>query len=226
MSTTIPHGAMDAVVCQPITPDPGQHDEVMARIGQMTRSLHENLRELGFDKVLEKATHDIPDVRERLNYVARMTEQAAQRVLNATDTAIPLQERIDAGASEVLDGWKTVLKAPFSEADYRDMATLTMQCLVDMRHDTSATKQQLLDIMMAQDFQDLTGQVIRKVTELAHHLEQQLVQLLIDYAPPSAEMRREAGNGLLNGPQINPAANSDVVADQGQVDDLLDSLGF
>jgi chemotaxis protein CheZ len=93
-----------------------------------------------------------------------------------------------------------------------------------MRNDTSATKQQLLDIMMAQDFQDLTGQVIRKVTELAHGLEQQLVQLLIDYAP--SEVKRETGNSLLNGPQIDPTNKSDVVADQSQVDDLLDSLGF
>jgi chemotaxis protein CheZ len=201
-----------------------EQDEMLARVGQITRTLHDSLRELGLDKVLEKATVEIPDVRDRLNYVARMTEQAAQRVLNATDTAIPLQERIDAGADEILNGWRTTLKAPFSEANYRDMATLTMQCLVDMRNDTSATKQQLLDIMMAQDFQDLTGQVIRKVTELAHGLEQQLVQLLIDYSP--AELRRESGSGLLNGPQINPASRSDVVADQGQVDDLLDSLGF
>lgn len=225
MTTPLPHVAADTA-CHAANTGSDQHDEVMARIGQMTRSLHENLRELGFDKVLEKATHDIPDVRERLNYVARMTEQAAQRVLNATDAAIPLQERIDEGAGEVFDGWQAVLKAPFSEPDYRDMATLTMQCLVDMRLDTNATKQQLLDIMMAQDFQDLTGQVIRKVTELAHNLEQQLVQLLIDYAPPSVEMRRETNNGLLNGPQINPTGNSEVVADQGQVDDLLDSLGF
>ena len=202
----------------------GEHDVMLARVGQITRTLHDSLRELGFDKVLEKATLDIPDVRDRLNYVARMTEQAAQRVLNATDTAIPLQERIDAGADEILHGWQAALKAPFSEANYRDMATLTMQCLVDMRNDTSATKQQLLDIMMAQDFQDLTGQVIRKVTELAHGLEQQLVQLLLDYSP--VEVRREVNSGLLNGPQINPSSKSDVVADQGQVDDLLDSLGF
>jgi len=101
---------------------------------------------------------------------------------------------------------------------------LTMQCLTDMRTDTGATKQQLLDIMMAQDFQDLTGQVIRKISELAHGLEQQLVQLLIDYAP--TEVRRESQHGLLNGPQINPVNKSDVVADQSQVDDLLDSLGF
>jgi chemotaxis protein CheZ len=203
----------------------GEHDEMLARVGQITRTLHDSLRELGLDKVVEKATQDIPDVRERLNYVARMTEQAAQRVLNATDAAIPLQERIDAGADEVLNGWNAALKAPFSEANYRDMATLTMQCLIDMRTDTSATKQQLLEIMMAQDFQDLTGQVIRKVTDLAHGLEQQLVQLLIDYAPTEM-VKRDAGSSLLNGPQINPTNKNDVVADQSQVDDLLDSLGF
>ena len=199
------------------------HDAMLARVGQITRTLHDSLRELGLDKVVQQATQEIPDVRERLNYVARMTEQAAQRVLNATDTAIPLQERIDAGAEEVLGGWQETLKAPFSEAQYRDMATLTMQCLVDMRNDTGATKQQLLEIMMAQDFQDLTGQVIRKVTELAHNLEQQLVQLLIDYAP--SEIKRESSNSLLNGPQIDPG-KSDVVSSQSQVDDLLDSLGF
>jgi chemotaxis protein CheZ len=201
-----------------------EQDEMLARVGQITRTLHDSLRALGFDRALEKATMEIPDVRDRLNYVARMTEQAAQRVLNATDAAIPLQERIDAGADEILNGWQATLKAPFSEANYRDMATLTMQCLADMRNDTGATKQQLLDIMMAQDFQDLTGQVIRRVTELAHDLEQQLVQLLLDYSP--AEVRRETHSGLLNGPQINPANKSDVVADQSQVDDLLDSLGF
>lgn len=201
-----------------------EQNEMLARVGQMTRTLHDNLRELGLDKVLERASVDIPDVRDRLNYVARMTEQAAQRVLNATDAAIPMQERIDAGATEVLNGWKKTFAAPFSEADYRDMATLTMQCLVDMQHDTNATKQQLLDIMMAQDFQDLTGQVIRKVTDLAHNLESQLVQFLIDYAP--SEVKRETDSTLLNGPQINPEGKSDVVADQSQVDDLLDSLGF
>lgn len=217
--------AGSVVAVQPIAAaEGGGTDDMLARVGQITRTLHDSLRELGLDRVLEKATSEIPDVRERLNYVARMTEQAAQRVLNATDAAIPMQERIDSGADEILNGWHTTFKAPFSEANYRDMATMTMQCLADMRTDTGATKQLLLDIMMAQDFQDLTGQVIRRVTDLAHNLEQQLVQLLIDYAP--AEVRRESGSGLLNGPQINPANKSDVVADQRQVDDLLDSLGF
>jgi chemotaxis protein CheZ len=224
VDTQFPDSSGFAAPSSTARPEVCEQSEMLTRVGQMTRGLHDNLRELGLDKVLEKASVDMPDVRDRLNYVARMTEQAAQRVLNATDTAIPLQERIDAGASEVLQGWKTIFDAPFSEANYRDMATLTMQCLVDMQHDTNATKQQLLDIMMAQDFQDLTGQVIRKVTDLAHNLESQLVQFLIDYAP--SEVKRETDNTLLNGPQIHPEGKSDVVADQSQVDDLLDSLGF
>jgi chemotaxis protein CheZ len=104
------------------------------------------------------------------------------------------------------------------------VADRTLEYLEQVQSSASNTRQELLNIMMAQDFQDLTGQVIKKVTELAHNLETQLVQLLVDYAPP--EIRRETGSGLLNGPQINPTGNPDVVANQSQVDDLLESLGF
>lgn len=204
--------------------DEGTHDEFLLRIGHMTRMLHDSLCGLGLDKLIEKAAHDIPDARDRLDYVARMSEQAAQRVLNATDAAAPLQEQIDVNANTIADGWKATLDAPFSEQAYREMAQKTLTLLDSTHNCTSDTKSHLMDIMMAQDFQDLTGQVIKKVTEIAKNLENQLVQLLIDFAPP--EMRRDNACGLLNGPQINPVGNSDVVANQGQVDDLLDSLGF
>ncbi|MGE5649635.1 MAG: protein phosphatase CheZ [Bacillota bacterium] len=201
-----------------------QQEEVLARIGQMTRALHQNLRALGFDKLIEKAAYEMPTARDRLSYVAKMTEQAAQRVLNATDVATPLQEGMDAGAGTLAAAWQELLQSPDADERYRAMAAQTLSFLEQVRSDAGTTKQQLLTIMMAQDFQDLTGQVIKKVTELAHGIEQQLVQLLIDYAPP--EMRRDAGSGLLNGPQINPEGNPDVVAGQEQVDDLLGSLGF
>ncbi|RZI42147.1 protein phosphatase CheZ [Herbaspirillum sp. HC18] len=197
---------------------------MLARVGQMTRVLHDNLRGLGFDKLLAKAAHDIPDARDRLDYVARMTEQAAQRVLTATEMASPIQDRIEADSYSISKDWQSAIQAPFSEHQYRVLAERTIAFLDETRGGASVTKQQLMDIMMAQDFQDLTGQVIKKVTELAHNIEQQLVQLLVDYSPQEA--RRETGSGLLNGPQINPTASADVVSSQGQVDDLLESLGF
>ncbi len=200
------------------------HDEMLLRVGQMTRSLHDSLRVLGFDKLLERAAHDIPNVRDRLDYVSRMTEQAAQRVLNATDTAAPLQMQIEVGASALTAQWQAALDGPFDGDDYRANVAQTLAYLNQTRTASGATRQHLQDIMMAQDFQDLTGQVIKKVTELACGLEQQLVQLLMDFSP--SEGKHEGGSGLLNGPQINPAVSNDVVSDQSQVDDLLESLGF
>jgi chemotaxis protein CheZ len=199
------------------------HDEVLSRVGHMTRALHDSLRGLGFEQLAERAAHDIPDARDRLDYVARMTEQAAQRVLNATDASGPLQEQIHDGAISIASEWQQLLQGSFTEQASRVMAERTLSYLSETQTATSETRQHLMNIMMAQDFQDLTGQVIKKVTELAHGLEQQLLQLLVDYAPP--EKKREVDTGLLNGPQINPLGQ-DVVASQEQVDDLLDSLGF
>jgi chemotaxis protein CheZ len=213
--------ARSAVTADAAADDPsGTQEALLARVGQMTRSLHDSLRGLDFDKLAARA-HDIPDARDRLDYVARMTEKAAQKVLNATEAASPLQERIGAGAKSLAQQWRALPAAEFAAMP---LAASTLAYLEQAAGDSELTRRQLMDIMMAQDFQDLTGQVIRKVTELAHGLEQQLVQLLVDYAP--GDPRRDADTGLLNGPQINPNASPDVVADQTQVDDLLESLGF
>jgi chemotaxis protein CheZ len=206
------------------TADASSHDEVLSRIGHMTRTLHDSLRGLGLDKLIEKAASDIPDARDRLDYVARLSEQAARKVLDATDAAGPLQDAIDDRAAELARGWQQLLDGNGGEADWRALAAKTVDNLDQTRSAASATKAHLMDIMMAQDFQDLTGQVIGKVTSIAQSLEQQLVEVLVDFAP--AEIKRELDSGLLNGPQIKPDGNTEVVANQGQVDDLLDSLGF
>lgn len=194
----------------------------MQKVGELTRNLHESLQGLGLDKLIQKAAHEIPNVKDRLNYVSLMSEQAAQRVLNATDEANPIQDQLEARTVHIKSAWENAVSAPFSEDNYREMAAQTLAHLEQTQASTQQTKQLLMDIMMAQDFQDLTGQVIKRITGLAHDMEQQLVQLLVDYAPQ--EIKRDSG--LLNGPQINPEAAVDVVADQGQVDDLLESLGF
>ncbi|MFZ6813175.1 protein phosphatase CheZ [Undibacterium sp. Rencai35W] len=204
--------------------DNEQHDDLLSRVGQMTRLLHDNLRGLGLDKLLERAAEDIPDARDRLDYVAKMSEQAAQRVLNATDEAIPLQESLDDGARKISVDFERLISSSTTLEQYQQTAQETLAYLKLVAANSKETKSHLMNIMMAQDFQDLTGQVIKRVTDIAQNLEQQLVQLLIDYSPD--EIKRDVGDGLMNGPQINPDGNVDVVSNQGQVDDLLDSLGF
>lgn len=199
-------------------------DEMLNRIGLMTRSLHDSLRGLGLDKLLEQAANDIPDARDRLQYVARMTEQAAERVLNAIDKAMPLQDEVAEASAALRQRWEQVLAVPSFKRDYDAVAADTLSFLQATGKSSEDSKALLMEIMMAQDFQDLTGQVIKKITELAQALEQQLVQLLIDFTP--ASVKQESDNSLLNGPQINPEAAHDAVANQAQVDDLLESLGF
>jgi chemotaxis protein CheZ len=202
-------------------------EEVINRIGHLTRTLHDSLRELGFDKLLETAANDIPDARDRLKYVARMTQQAAEKVLNATDAANPLQDQIAEGAASLQTQWAAIKANPSLKTDYDKVVDETLAYLGKTILSTSATKAQLMDIMMAQDFQDLTGQVIKKVTEIAQSIEQQLVQVLIDFTPGAPAIVKETEDDLLNGPQIAPEKTPElVVANQEQVDDLLDSLGF
>ncbi|MBC3886652.1 protein phosphatase CheZ [Undibacterium griseum] len=201
-----------------------QQDELISRVGHMTRLLHDSLRGLGLDKLLERAAEDIPDARDRLDYVAKMSEQAAQRVLNATDIAIPLQEKLDSEAKRIRESVALISQGAVTIEQYKQAMNDISSYLTMVSSHSMETKSHLMDIMMAQDFQDLTGQVIKKVTSLAQNLEQQLVQLLIDYSPN--DLKKDVVDGLLNGPQINPEGKTDVVANQSQVDDLLDSLGF
>jgi chemotaxis protein CheZ len=199
-------------------------EEFLSRIGHMTRALHDSLRGLGLDKLIEKAASDIPDARDRLDYVARLSEDAAQKVLNATDAAGPLQDRISDDARELRASWNSLLETGGgADPQWRALAQQTIAALDGAAAGTSQTKAHLMEIMMAQDFQDLTGQVIKKVTSIAQNLELQLVQMLIDFAPE--QLKKDSDNGLLNGPQIDPGREG-VVAGQEQVDDLLDSLGF
>jgi chemotaxis protein CheZ len=201
------------------------NDEVLIRVGHMTRALHDSLRGLGLDKLVEKAASDIPDARDRLDYVARLSEQAAKRVLDATDAAGPLQDAVESRSAELRTSWQTLLdRGTAGEADWRALAERSIAVMAENERAATATRAELMNIMLAQDFQDLTGQVIGKITSIAQDLEKQLVQVLVDFAP--SEIKRDLDNGLLNGPQIKPEGNIEVVANQGQVDDLLDSLGF
>jgi chemotaxis protein CheZ len=211
---------------EPVEPASGPDNGhlVFNRIGVMTRQLHDTLRELGYDRSLQEAAHAIPDARQRLSYISEMTEQAASKVLNATDIAKPLQDKLHSGAESLRARWDRLYANQLSPDEFRALAGETREFLGGVVNDTRETNAQLLEIMMAQDFQDLTGQVIKKVVDLAQSLEQQLLQVLLEAMP--AERKTEASESLMNGPVISAVGREDVVSNQEQVDDLLESLGF
>ena len=199
--------------------------KVFNQVGQMARMLHDTLGALGYDKLLEKTVSALPDAKDRLAYIANLTEQAACKVLNATDIANPLQEELEVGAALLGAKWDALYDNKMSVEEFKLMASETRAFLKNaVPQRTAATKEQLMEIMMAQDFQDLTGQVIKKVVALAQDLESQLMEVLIETMP--GDKRTDSVNSLLNGPVINAEGRTDVVASQQQVDDLLDSLGF
>jgi len=199
-------------------------DQVINKIGHMTRALHNTLRELGYDKSLEKAASSIPDARDRLNYVATMTQQAAEKVLNATDAAQPIVEKVEVESKRLAEEWQKLLDRKMDVEQFKGLVRQTHAFLQDLPKQTKQTNAYLLDIMMAQDFQDLTGQVIKKIVDATQQMEKQLVELLIENPPSTADP--DAYSGLLNGPVINAAGRTDVVTSQDQVDELLESLGF
>lgn len=198
--------------------------ELFDRVGQITRTLHESLRKLGYDRMLESAAAEIPDVRDRLSYVASLTEGAAERVLAATERAMPIQHKLGQRAERLAQDWRKVFEGQVPVEGFRELAQHTVEFLDGVPQQTRETHQQLHEIMMAQDFQDLTGQVIKRITELVHGFENELIKLLLECSP--ATRRPATGDGLLNGPVIKAEGRDDVVASQAQVDELLESLGF
>ncbi len=197
---------------------------IYAQIGQMTRKLHDALRELGYDKSLEKVADAIPDAKDRLGYIATLTANAAERVLNATDIARPIQDELQSQSATLSGRWDQLFANQLSVEEFKLLAADTRRFLAQAPQQTAATNAQLLEIVMAQDFQDLTGQVIKKVMDMVKTLESELLTVLIEYLP--AEKKVELGTDLLQGPVVNPDGRSDVVTNQQQVDDLLESLGF
>lgn len=204
----------------------GPHDEVVFnRLGNLARQLHDSLRGLGVDKLLADTAHQaIPDARQRLTYIAQMTEQAASKVLNAADIAKPIQDELLARSKAMSARWDKMFANQLSVEEFKALAADTRAYFVDAPPKLQITNDQLMEIMMAQDFQDLTGQVIKKIVDVVQVMETQLLSLLIEAMPE--QRKAEAPEGLLNGPVVNAEGRTDVVTSQTQVDDLLESLGF
>jgi chemotaxis protein CheZ len=196
----------------------GASPAVYQQLGHLTRLLHDTLEQLGVMPNLQIAADNLPDARSRLNYVAQKTGAAAEKVLNSVDQAKAEHEKI---ARETRAMAQAIMRDPVKAV----ASGSVMNFVEDVEAATARIDTHLTDIMMAQDFHDLTGQVVAKVVKLAVDLEDSLVKLLLQVAPAD-QVSQRVDPDTLNGPVVNPEDRTDVVANQGEVDDLLASLGF
>jgi chemotaxis protein CheZ len=195
----------------------GDATEVFIQVGTLTRLLHDTLAQLGVMPKLQRAADGLPDARSRLNYVAEKTAKAADKVLDTVERAKAEQAEIAARTHALATALtRDPVKAVASGA--------VLNFVRDVETAVGRTDAHLTDIMLAQDFHDLTGQVVAKVIGLANELEASLVKLLVQVTPPDQVHKVE--QVMLDGPVVDATGRSDVVTNQGEVDDLLASLGF
>jgi chemotaxis protein CheZ len=210
-------------------PEAGEeHNSMYERLGGIVRVMHDSLRELGYDKALTEASSQIVDAQDRLEYVASLTEQAANKVLNTLDDGMPAQDKLSKQAKDMENRWADLFAGKLSIDQFKTLAGDSRQFAALVSEATEAEKARLLEIMMAQDFQDITGQLIKKVVIITKAVEAELTQLLKDSAPKDVKEKlaqkqaeQEKPVELMSGPSVPTTA-----LDQDSVDDLLADLGF
>ena len=198
--------------------DPGAVSaDVFQQLGSLTRLLHDTMHQLGVMPQLKIASEGLPDARSRLNFIANKTAEAANKVLTSVEQA-------KADHAHITEATRELAKALTTDP-VRAVATGSVLNFVeDIEASTARIDSHLTDIMLAQDFHDLTGQVVTKVIALANELEDHLVKLLVQVVPP--DQKDKVDPTVLHGPVVDAAGRTDVVTNQGEVDDLLASLGF
>lgn len=224
VATVAPAAAAPAAGAQA---EEGHEGGMFERLGGIVRLLHDSLRELGYDRALTEASSQIVDAQDRLEYVATLTEQAANKVLNTLDEGMPAQDLLQKQAKDMETRWADLFEGKLSLDEFKALAGDSRQFAALVNEATEAERARLLEIMMAQDFQDITGQLIKKVVKITQTVESELAQLLRDNAPPDikeklAKKEQPAAPApLMQGPSVPEAA-----LNQDNVDDLLADLGF
>lgn len=209
-------------------------------VGKLTRELHNAIVNFQVDPRNPHAQEvsQIADARQRLNYVVEMTEKAANRTMDLVEESAPLVNQLGEQARELRADWEKFMHRELSAEAFRDLARRIELFLARGERDCAKLSSRLNDILLAQDYQDLTGQVIKRVTQLVTEVESNLLKLMLmashidqvggfkhDLQPQRAQ-QQEKSSSRGEGPQMHADTRDDVVSGQDDVDELLSSLGF
>lgn len=203
-------------------------------LGKLTRQFHDAMMSFALDnRVVELTEKDIPDAKERLNYVISMTEQAAETTLNAIDEIMPVTDAMAAGVDDLAARWEKFLHREMPFEEFKAMSKEISEHFASSQTGLALVQGKLNEVLMAQGFQDLTGQVIKRVIELVHDVEQNMVELIRisgkRFVPEAKVVQPEAEENLAGAGPVVPGVDDrkgNTMASQDDVDDLLSSLGF
>ncbi|CAM2903504.1 MULTISPECIES: protein phosphatase CheZ [Vibrio] len=208
----------------------GSSNPMLQEIGELTRDLHESIKQFSLDeRMSEIANDEIPDARDRLKYVIEKTETAANKTMDAVDRCMPIADNLHDGLLQVRPQWNELMHGRIDLTEFKALCHRIDALLSEVEGDSTELRGQLTEILMAQDFQDLTGQIISRVITLVNEVEDRLVEILTAFGASQLE---NAANNKNNssidpeGPILNPHERDDAVSSQDEVDDLLSSLGF
>ncbi len=208
---------------------PKNKDELFLEVGRLTRELHDAINGFLLDARINDMTNiEIPDAKQRLSYVITMTQQSADRTLNAVEESLPLVEHLERQSSELLDQWNRLRSRLMNKDDFKGLSDALSEFLAKARQDSAVLHKNLSEVLMAQDFQDLTGQIIRKVITLVHDVEEKLVMLvrITGQKLEDGGEKQKHKDAELAGPAIPGLDQGEQMTSQDDVDDLLSSLGF
>lgn len=211
-----------------------REQNLFRELGKMTRQLHDALNSFALDsRMVSLAESDIPDAKARLNHVITMTEESANRTLTAVESTLPIAEQLQDQANMLHEKWGRFCNKAMRVEEFRDMSKEIDDFLGVTRGQAGQIHSNLSEVMMAQGFQDLTGQIIRRVITLVQEVEDNLVELIRLSGGARIERRETSGEAADNdvmrgvGPQVPGVdAGGGSVSGQDEVDDLLSSLGF
>ncbi|EKO3454911.1 protein phosphatase CheZ [Vibrio fluvialis] len=206
-----------------------ERNPMLQEIGALTRDLHDSLNQFHIDERMSQIANDeIPDARDRLHYVIEKTEVAANKTMDAVDRCMPIADSLHESLLLVRPQWNELMHGKIELSEFKALCHRIDNILSQIEGDSSELRGQLTEILMAQDFQDLTGQIIRRVITLVNEVEKRLVDILTVFGTNQIEQQDKAKKASTEpeGPILNPHERSDAVSSQDEVDDLLSSLGF
>ena len=206
-------------------------DKLFTSVGQLTRDLHEALQDFQLDpRIMQLTQDDLPDAQNRLQYVIEKTEDAANRTMDAVEACLPMTDEMHQRVEQVMPAWQRLMSNDIQLHEFKEMCHQVDALMRECGQNMPQIHGLMTEVLMAQDYQDITGQIIRRVIQLVEDVEKNLIELLKLFGEEQKSQAKQnvkaVDKSAAEGPVINPEQRDDVVENQDDVDDLLSSLGF